>query len=448
MARTLALFLASFLLICGATILFPGIDLWASGLFYRPGAGFFLGDWLPFRLIHSGMHELVAAIIIAGAALLIAALWRRRPVFGVDARAAVFLLLVLAIGPGLVVNTLFKDHWGRARPAQITAFGGDKRFTPPFVPSPECRRNCSFPAGDPAVGFYFVSAAFLLAAPWRRRAIGGALVLGAGIGIVRIAQGGHFLSDVIASGFFVTATSWLLYRWIMLGDGLGRLGRQLRRPSPALRYFTLLGIASAAAILVSITFLDRPLARAFHDGNPAIHRIFGIITRFGISTGWLIAALALALGFAIAARRSADAARARRFAGEAWRAFFVFTAVAGAGLAGDLLKPVFGRARPKLLFSEHLFAFTWHGGRADYWSFPSGHTITIVALAAALALVAPRGRWLYVAAALLVMASRIILAEHYLSDVIGGAFLALVAVWAIRAGFRRLGVSLEGERSP
>ena len=41
------------------------------------------------------------------------------------------------------------------------------------------------------------------------------------LGLVRIAQGGHFLSDVVASGLLVFAVSWALYRLIIAWNGLG-----------------------------------------------------------------------------------------------------------------------------------------------------------------------------------------------------------------------------------
>ena len=69
---------------------------------------------------------------------------------------------------------------------------------------------------------------------------------------------------------------------------------------------------------------------------------------------------------------------------------------------------------------------------------PSPHAITIVALALALAQIERRGLPLYVAAALLVMASRIVLTEHYLSDVLAGALIAALAHWASRASFERV----------
>ncbi|HXQ50812.1 MAG TPA: phosphatase PAP2 family protein [Stellaceae bacterium] len=431
-----ALFLAAFLVVCGATVVFPGIDLAASALFHDPARGFFLADFAPIRFLRAAIPYLAVAIALAGLGLIaVSARGRWR---GLDWRAGAFLLLALAVGPGLVVNVVFKDHWGRARPAQVASFGGEARFSPAFVPSDQCARNCSFPAGDPAVGFVLVGAGFLAVTPWRRRSIiGAALGLGAVIGLARMAQGGHFLSDVIASGFLVCATTWLLHRWIVLHDGLGALVRDLAHPPPALRRFLLLLVAAAAAVAASFAWLDRPLAVYFSRPDPALRGIFRVVTTFGESTGYLVVAALVAVVLGTVARRTADEARQRKLALNAWRAAFVFVAVAGAGLAGDILKPVFGRARPRLFISDGIYGFTWHGAHASHWSFPSGHAITIVALAAALVVIERRLLPYCVAAALLVMASRIVLDQHYLSDVLAGAALAGAAVWAVRAAFRR-----------
>jgi len=442
-----ALFLAAFLIICGGTVLFPAIDLWASGLFYEPGRGFYLADWYPFLLVRRAMPILAALIALAGFALIVGG--ARRKWCGLDWRAGVFLVLALALGPGLVVNTIFKDHWGRARPAQIASFGGAAQFSRPFVPSDQCARNCSFPAGDPSNGFVLVAAGFLVAAPRpRRAAIAGAVGLGALIGFVRIAQGGHFLSDVIASGFLVFALTWLLHRWIVVADGLSALGRCARYPPPAMKRFLLLLALDAGAVAASYAWLDRPLARAFARLDPGIDAVFRFITLFGVSTGYLVIAAILILGFARAAQRETDPAHKLRIARYAWRAGFVFVTVAGAGLVGDILKPVFGRARPRLFLNDGIFGFTWHGAHAAYWSFPSGHAITIVSLAAALYAIERRFWPLYAALALLVMASRVVLDLHYLSDILAGAFLAGTMAWAATASFRRAGIRIAVSDNP
>lgn len=441
MIRNVALFLAAFLLCSGLFILVPAIDLHASGLFYRPGAGFFLADWTPFRLAHVGTRYLVTLVTIGLAVILVAALVRRRPLFGVDARAAVFLLLSLAVGPGLVVNAVFKDHWGRARPAQVTQFGGGERFTPPFVPSDQCTRNCAFPAGDPAVGFFFVSAALLVAdRPRRRLAIGGALALGSLLGIVRVAQGGHFLSDVVISGFFVSAVGWALWRAVIVHDGLAALWHRLCRPPPGLRRFAVFAVAMAAAGALSYAFADRPLAVYFQAGDPTVRRLFQFISRFGVSTGWLVGTALIALVCRIAAAYAGDPMRARRLMLWGGQAAFVFAAIGLSGLIADIAKPVFARARPALYFTHRLFGFTGSGAHADHWSFPSGHTVTVSALALALMFLFPRFWPVYVAAAILVAASRVIIAAHYLSDVIGGAFLGIAVTWALWSAFRHAGL--------
>lgn len=447
MARRVALFLAAFLVVTGVFLLFPGIDLWASGLFYRPGEGFFLAGWLPFRLVHD---RLPYAIVVLGVMLLFAgAVLRRRPILGIDLRTAAFLLISLAVGPGLVVNTVLKDHWGRARPAQIAEFGGDKGFTPVFVPSDQCQRNCSFPAGDPAVAFYFVSFAFLIADRRRRRAAEAAAIgCGAAVGFVRVAQGGHFLSDVVLSGFFVYAASWLLFLSIVRHEGLATLYRHVRSPPVPARRLGLLGAATAVAVVLAVEFIDRPLALFFHASSPMLRSAFAVITNFGEGAGYLGLCAVLFIAFRIAAARAGSPAAARRFAGHAWRAGFVFAAVAVSGLAADLLKPIFGRMRPKLLFEAQLYGFTWEGAHADHWSFPSGHAVTITALATALYLLWPRGLPAYAAAALLVAASRVIIGAHYLGDVLGGAYLALVVTFGLWAVMERVGLGLPGGAVP
>ena len=435
MRRGVAAYAAVFALAAAIFLLFPGIDLWTSGLFYRPEGHFFLGDWAPVRVIYRGVPYIVELVVIAVPALCLVALWRRRSAAALDTRAAAFLLLSLALGPGLLVNAVLKDHWGRARPAQVTEFAGTQHFTPALIPADQCARNCSFPAGHPAIGFYLVSFAFLVRNPRRRRvAEGAAIAAGALIGLTRIAQGGHFLSDVVFSGLLVYGTSWLLYRAIMVHDALRPL---LERPRLLAALF---GTVLAAAL--SMTFVDRPVARFFHDGDPRVHAVFAVITKFGLSDAYLIVSSLLFLGLRIAAARTRDAARAPSLLLNAYRALFIFAVVAASGILTDVVKVICGRARPKLLFADNFYGFTWGATQADYWSFPSGHATTAAALATALFLLWPRGLPLYVAGALLVMASRIILDAHYTSDVIAGAAIGAATARAAWLVFAQTGLRL------
>jgi undecaprenyl-diphosphatase len=86
-----------------------------------------------------------------------------------------------------------------------------------------------------------------------------------------------------------------------------------------------------------------------------------------------------------------------------------------------------------LLFSDGTYDFTWFGLRADHWSFPSGHATTAAALMTALWFLWPRPLWLYVVAAALVAASRVITGQHFLSDVVAGAAIGVIATRALAA---------------
>jgi len=180
------------------------------------GHGAFLFDDSRLAL---AIHEAVPAMMqLAGAAIVLLLaydLYRRRP--AADAvRQAVFLAACFIVGPGLVANTLLKDNWGRPRPSQIAAFGGPDRFAPPLLIGNQCPHNCSFVAGDGAAIFTFLAFALLLPAG-RSRRIGVAVVavLGAVMGIIRMGQGAHFLSDVVFAGLFMALVVLLLQRLLM-----------------------------------------------------------------------------------------------------------------------------------------------------------------------------------------------------------------------------------------
>ncbi|WIM05500.1 MAG: phosphatase PAP2 family protein [Candidatus Nitricoxidivorans perseverans] len=200
------------LLFGGAAFLFliaPGIDLAASSLFYEPIDGFTLGNTVWAQFFYKWSPRLVYLWEILLIVAVLASLWQR---FRGLRRHALFLLAVLAVGPGLSL-TVLKDHWGRARPHQIVEFGGDRQFTPAWVIAGQCEKNCSFASGHAAGAFSLMALAWVF--PKRRRfwLVAGAL-WGAHMGLVRMAQGGHFLSDVVFSGFIVYFTAALLARWV------------------------------------------------------------------------------------------------------------------------------------------------------------------------------------------------------------------------------------------
>lgn len=194
---------------------FPRLDLIANGAFHSPEQGFLLTGNVLFDTLRAYLGVLVIAMLALP--LLVWGLsrrgrgeaaekWRgRRP-------AALFLALAMLLGPGLMVNLVFKDQWGRARPSQVEEFGGTAHFTPAWVISDQCRKNCSFVCGDASVGFVLLAVAFVSRRPRLWLSIG--IAAGAVLGLMRMGQGGHFLSDVIFSFYVVYFTVWALYRYM------------------------------------------------------------------------------------------------------------------------------------------------------------------------------------------------------------------------------------------
>jgi lipid A 4'-phosphatase len=409
--------------------LVPGIDLFVSSLFYNPQHGFTLAVWPPLHGLEGAIHWVTWAILLIA---LIGTVWLRlvgRPLWRFDRNALIFLVAAFAIGPGIIVNTVLKDHWGRARPYQIEAFGGARQFTPAPLPADQCDRNCSFVSGHAALGFSLVAFAFLLPAGRpRNRVLAVALCFGAVVGLGRIASGRHFLSDVVDAGLIVLATSWLLHRWLVVHDGATPIIAFVARLSHTVNGRRVLWAAAfVLAEAIAMIWIDRPVADFFHDDSGWLQAFFDAVQNFGLGYPYLVLS-ALAFVFL---RWGGAWSRLRPWA-ERMRALafipgFIFTAVATSGLLVDLLKVLLGRTRPKLLFASGTYDFTWFGLRADHWSFPSGHAATAAALMTALWCLWPRPLWLYVAAAGLVAASRVITGEHYLSDVIAGAAIAVVA---------------------
>lgn len=189
-------------------ILFPQIDIWFSSLFYSSGQGFIGTKLFISQEIHKMVQPavfLIAFILVLNICINIFMKVKNSYLTNKD---CVYFLLVLSVGSGLIVNIVFKDHWGRARPKQTIEFGGNLLFTPAFRISNQCETNCSFVAGDPSVGFAFFALYFIKR---KRKYFYYALIFGAILGFTRISQGAHFFSDVIFSGLFTYGAACTLY---------------------------------------------------------------------------------------------------------------------------------------------------------------------------------------------------------------------------------------------
>lgn len=124
------------------------------------------------------------------------------------------------------------------------------------------------------------------------------------------------------------------------------------------------------------------------------------------------------------------------------RSMFVFVSIASTGILISLLKFIFGRYRPKMLFTEQLYGFSFFELKGKMTSFPSGHAGTIVAFMLCLYFINPRYKAIYLTVALVIVASRVILCHHYLSDVVFGAYLAVICTVCLKHFFEKKGLSI------
>lgn len=207
----LRLLFAAFALLLAAFVIWPEMDLAVSGLFASRETGFYLnGHPLLVGLGKVAFYGARGLALLFVVGLIVASV-RRQTWLGVSNKGWLFLLLALLVGPGLLANVVFKDHWGRARPRTIEAFGGTAAFTPALVPSKACQRNCSFVSGDGSFGFFLPCFGFVAAPRHRRKVFWTGMGLGVVFGGARILLGAHFLSDVLFAGFLSLAVGYCLH---------------------------------------------------------------------------------------------------------------------------------------------------------------------------------------------------------------------------------------------
>lgn len=240
---------------------FTDLDLRAARYFYHPdlpGDGWPVADAPLWRFFYRYAGAITATLALGGLALLVAGSlvqrWRRWRVHGL------FAVLLVLLGPGLMVNAVFKDHWGRPRPHQVEQLGGPLAYLPPFALG-EAGKAKSFPCGHCSVGFSFAALWLVLRRHHRRAAwaaLAGGIVLGVLMGVGRMAAGAHWLSDVVWAALIPWLVAWVLYYQLLKmhrqTDGLAP-----RELSPRRRLAHNLGYGALALAILAGAALATPL---------------------------------------------------------------------------------------------------------------------------------------------------------------------------------------------
>lgn len=192
--------------------LFPKMDLAASALFFDTEHGSFVGNTAQFETLREIFKVVYIATSVLALAGFAAAQFVARRWLGLDPAKWLFLCLCLLTGPGIVSNLALKDQWGRARPKQIVEFAGDKIFTPALAPAKQCDKNCSFVSGEASsIYMVFFATSFLFRRRTKQLVVAG-IIAGSIAGLIRMSQGGHFVSDVVFAGIAMAMTATALHQ--------------------------------------------------------------------------------------------------------------------------------------------------------------------------------------------------------------------------------------------
>jgi lipid A 4'-phosphatase len=216
--RKLLLILAAIATVTTVIFWVTDLDLQAASVFYHPDNPDSLwpdGNFWLWDFFYRGVPALAAVLVLGSLFILVYSSLRGKLVQ--YKLAAGCVLLTILLGPGLLVNAIFKDNWCRPRPNQITEFGGHMHHIPPLMIG-ESRKGESFPAGHPSVGFSL--AIFWLLLRGRKPKLATAALIiaiasGLLMGVGRMAAGGHFLSDVLWSGFMTFFAVIMVYYYIL-----------------------------------------------------------------------------------------------------------------------------------------------------------------------------------------------------------------------------------------
>ena len=200
----------AFALVSAIFVLFPQIDLYVSSLFFDGTKFPFKKTWFEQLFFHS-VRPMIITFSVISIAIFIYNFFMKKNILNINAKVLLYLILTLSIAPGLIVNATLKDNWGRARPNESVNFGGTKEFTPAFIPTNQ--GGYSFSSGHAAAAFSLMGFVVLAS---KRRKMWMAIVLSyaSAMSLVRIAAGGHFLSDTVTSFFIVYISTSILYMLI------------------------------------------------------------------------------------------------------------------------------------------------------------------------------------------------------------------------------------------
>ncbi|MEO1065854.1 MAG: phosphatase PAP2 family protein [Pseudomonadota bacterium] len=189
---------------------FPALDIETARLFTDEN-GFSLAYDATLRAIRRASINLTKILVPTLLLLWIYRLLRPQRNERISFAKIAFPTAALLAGPVLITNLILKENWGRPRPRALEEFGGDAHFILPWDLSDQCASNCSFVAGETSSAIWLLTLIPLLPLAWHARALWVIAAYTLVISGLRIAFGGHFLSDVAFSILLNLMAFWLTW---------------------------------------------------------------------------------------------------------------------------------------------------------------------------------------------------------------------------------------------
>ncbi len=188
----------------------PSFDIFFSGLFYLGEGQFVNQSYYIFTIFFRKIVLNLILVYILILPIVTMFLPINQIFFGYKfkTKEVFFIWVTMFLNLVVFVNLVLKNLWGRARPNEILELGGRDVFSPWYLVSDQCGSNCSFVSGDASVGFSLIVLFFIIK---KEIFLKLSLFFGVVLGLVRISEGGHFLSDVIMSCFVVFSFTLLAY---------------------------------------------------------------------------------------------------------------------------------------------------------------------------------------------------------------------------------------------
>lgn len=208
-----------------------------------------------------------------------------------------------------------------------------------------------------------------------------------------------------------------------------QFGELISDPRKLTRHIIKVILASLALAVIAGYFFDQQVSAYF--ANPDIKATIRgparILTDMGLSEYYFILSLGIwVLAKWVAPHIAALKSHSNRvdFYRRWGLNFFVALLVCGA--ITHIIKFTAGRQRPHKTPDFDPFVFTPFTTHWHWHSFSSGHSQVIFTAATMMSVAFPRFRWFWIPFAMLICVTRIVVHDHFLSDIIFGACVGYV----------------------